>query len=337
MDDKPQSVQDQEKILYLCTDFTGLELHATTNTEIQQQDQGCQTHIGKMSQIISQLSQRGLPETKDDHYFMEELDDLVESIRRWASLFSRGQPPLSIKDFKNTRVTTRVRDHLVSGFLDIALLLKVKNVGEKVRTRFTEATILRTLMGDRLLRRPIGFLESDYENHRNLIQMMDCTGKPHYSNYLYSCLIFFGNILEQEIQAWSALTIYYLTKDNHNFQIKKEKEIETITDTILHDLSSFNGSPRATRERLRDIVSDVADLGLEIAKHPFEFRSVSDLDPGGPFVANMMKDVDQEEGVISETTTIILCYPLVKVKYDEMGKSTNPSTYLSKARVSCIH
>ena len=133
----------------------------------------------------------------------------------------------------------------------------------------------------------------------------------------------------------SALTIHCLTKDNHNFQIRKEKEIETITDAILHDLSPFSGSPRATREKLRDIVSDVAELGLEIAKLPFEIQSISGLNPGGPFVANTMIDVDQQEGVISETTTIILCYPLVKVTYDEMGKSVN--TYLSKARVSCIH
>ena len=133
----------------------------------------------------------------------------------------------------------------------------------------------------------------------------------------------------------SALNIHCLTKNNHNFQIEKEKEIETITDTILHDLSSFSGSPRATREKLRDIVSDVAELGLEIAKLPFEIRSMSDLNYGGPFVADTMIDVDQEEGVVSETTTIILCYPLVKVTYDEMGKSVN--TYLSKARVSCIH
>ena len=187
MDDKPQSVQDQEKILYLCTDFTGLELGATTNKEIQQQDQGCQTHIGKMSPIISQLSQCGLLETKDDHYFMEELDDLVESIRRWARLFSRGQPPLDREYLKATRVTERVRNSLISGFLSIKSLLDVKNVGEKVRIRIAEVIILRILMGDRLLRRPIGFLESDYENHRNLIQMMDCSGKPHYSNYLYSC------------------------------------------------------------------------------------------------------------------------------------------------------
>ena len=80
---------------------------------------------------------------------------------------------------------------MISGFLDIKSLLNVKNVGEKVRTRFTEAIMLQTLMGDRLLRRPIGFLESDYKGHRNLIQMMDCTGKPHCSNYLLQLLIFF--------------------------------------------------------------------------------------------------------------------------------------------------
>ena len=191
MDDNPQSVQDQEKILYLCTDFTGLELHATTNTEIQQQDQGCQTHIGRMSQIISQLSQGGLPETKDDHYFMEELDDLVESIRRWARLFSRGQPLLTVEDLKNARVTERVRGYLISGFLDMRSLLNAKNVGEKVRTRFAEVIMLRKLMGSRLLGHPIGILECNYDNLMSLTEMMECTGKPHYSDYLYICLIFF--------------------------------------------------------------------------------------------------------------------------------------------------
>ena len=185
MDDKPQSVQDQEKILYLCTDFTGLELHATTNTEIQQQDQGCQTHIGKMSPIISQLSQGGLPETRDDNYFMEELDDLVESIRGWARLFSRGQPLLTMEDLKNTRVTERVRGYLISGFLDIKSLLNVKNVGDKVRTRFAEVIMLRTLMGDRVLGHPIGIPERDYKSLMSLTEMMTCTGKPHYPNYLY--------------------------------------------------------------------------------------------------------------------------------------------------------
>ena len=81
----------------------------------------------------------------------------------------------------------------------------------------------------------------------------------------------------------------------------------------------------------------MADLGLEIAKLPFKVQFGPGPRPGGPFVADKMKDVDQEEGVISETTTIILSYPLVKVTYDEMGKSINPSTYLSKGLVSCIH
>ena len=146
------------------------------------------THIWKMSQIISQLSRCGLPETQDDRYFMEELGDLVESIRRWARLFSRGRRLLDSEDLTHPQVTERVRGYFKSGFLNISM--SVRDLRGKVGTRIAEVIILRTLMGDRLLKRPIGFLESDYENHRNLIQMMDCTGKPHYSNYLYSCLIF---------------------------------------------------------------------------------------------------------------------------------------------------
>lgn len=80
----------------------------------------------------------------------------------------------------------------------------------------------------------------------------------------------------------------------------------------------------------------MAELGLEIARLPFEIRPILDLKPGEPFVANMMKDLDPEEGEVSGKTAIILSYPWVKVTYDETGKSVFPSNYLSKARVSCI-
>lgn len=144
-------------------------------------------------------------------------------------------------------------------------------------------------------------------------------------------------LLEEEIRAWKILTINHLTKDNDNLQIEKEKDIDAITNRILHHVSPFSGSPRATREKLREIVSDVAELGLEIARFPFEIRPILDLKPGDPFVPDMMKEVDPEETeVVSRKTTIILSYPWVKVTYDEMGKSVCPKTYLVKARVSCI-
>ena len=143
--------------------------------------------------------------------------------------------------------------------------------------------------------------------------------------------------LEEEIRAWSALTIHHLTKNNHNFQLEKEKDIDSTTDRVLHHVSSFSGSPRATREKLREIVSDVAELGLEIARLPFEIWPLISLMPGDPFVTDTMKEVDPEEvEVNSRKTTIILSYPWVKVTYDEAGKCVYPGTYLCKARVSCI-
>ena len=129
---------------------------------------------GRMSQVTPQLTKR---ETRGDRYFMEKLDGLSESISRWARLYSRGQPPITLEDMRTIRITPRVRDYLTSAFLDIRLLLNAKNVGGKVRTRFVEAIMLRTLMGDRLWKRHIGFLESDYESRSNLIQRMHCTGK----------------------------------------------------------------------------------------------------------------------------------------------------------------
>ena len=163
------------------------EYHAAVSTEkqqLQQQNQDFQDHIGSMSQIISQLNKGGLPEAHDDRYYMDKLDDLVETISEWARLFSRGQPPLTMEELKNTRVTSRVREHLISAFIDIRSLLGVKNVGGKVRTRFVEAIMLRTLMGDRLWERHIGFPEDDYKSHSNLIQKMSSSGKSHCSNYL---------------------------------------------------------------------------------------------------------------------------------------------------------
>lgn len=144
-------------------------------------------------------------------------------------------------------------------------------------------------------------------------------------------------LLEEEARAWSALTIHRLTKDNQNLHLEKEKEIDAMTDMVLVDLSSFSGSTRATREKLRDIISKVAELGLELARLPFEIRPITDLNPGNPFVEDMMIDMDPEDEDISEMTTIILSYPWVKVTYDETGKGVvYQNTYLCKARVSCI-
>lgn len=138
-----------------------------------------------MSQtIISQLSNH---ETHDDRYFTEKLDELVESISRWARLFSRGHPPITLEDMKTIRITPRVRDYITPAFLDIKSLLNAKNVGGKVRTRFVEVIMLRVLMDDRLWKRHVGFLEGDYDSHRNLIQRMNCTGMSHCSS---NCFIY---------------------------------------------------------------------------------------------------------------------------------------------------
>ena len=105
---------------------------------------------------------------------------------------------------------------------------------------------------------------------------------------------------------------------------------------LLVDVSPFRGSPLATPEKLREIVSDMAELGLEIGRLPFEIRPTFNLKPGDAFVGDMMTDVDQEgEEMIPGKITIILSYPWVKVTYDKMGMKV-PPIYLCKARVSCI-
>ena len=132
-----------------------------------------------MLQIISQLSKHSLSETHGDDYFMEKLDGLVESIRKWAHLFSLGQPPLTWEDLEAAPITMQVWEYLTSAFLDIRSLLDAKNLGGKARTRCVEVIMLRTLMGDRLWKRHIGFPERDYKSYRGLMQKMNCTGMSH--------------------------------------------------------------------------------------------------------------------------------------------------------------
>ena len=65
---------------------------------------------------------------------------------------------------------------------------------------------------------------------------------------------------------------------------------------LLTEISPFGGSTLATREQPRQIVSDVAELGLEIAKHPFQIRPTN-LTPGGSFEVDTMQNVDPQVGL----------------------------------------
>lgn len=71
-------------------------------------------------------------------------------------------------------------------------------------------------------------------------------------------------------------------------QTEKEKDIDTTIDRLLNNLSLFYGSARATRGKPREIVSDVAELGLEFEKLPFKIQPILDFKPRDPFVADMM-------------------------------------------------
>ena len=107
---------------------------------------------------------------------------------------------------------------------------------------------------------------------------------------------------------------------------------------LLTEISPLGGSTLATRGQLRQIVSDVAELGLEIAKLPFAiWPDIHLLWPGVKFKAETMQDVDPpKDWAISHWTTIIVSFPWVKQSYDECGAKNYGTTYLTKARVSCI-
>ena len=134
------------------------------------------THNKKMSQIISELSSHGLPEKRDDHYLTGKLDGLVDSISQWAHLFSQGQQPLKTQDLNAFQVSDRVKQYISSSFQNFYSLMDANNVGGKARTRAVEVILLRELMGEMLWKRHIGFLSSDYESQRNLIQGISHTG-----------------------------------------------------------------------------------------------------------------------------------------------------------------
>lgn len=179
-----KTLNEPDKFICLAPDtgetVANLETQLPCDSEERNKASPAATPEG-MLHVISQLSNS---QTHDDRYFMEKLDDLVESIRQWARLFSSGQPPLTLEDLRSTKVTWQVWKYLRSAFLDIRSLLNAKSIGGKIRTRFVEAILLGELMGDRLWKRHIGFLESNYESHTKLIQQMNqSTGKLHYSNY----------------------------------------------------------------------------------------------------------------------------------------------------------
>ena len=137
------------------------------------------------------------------------------------------------------------------------------------------------------------------------------------------------------MQAWRARTIHILTNNNQRFLAEREKNIDSITDMLLTEISPFGGSTLTTREQLRQIVSYVAELGLEIAKHPFQIRPTN-LTPGESFEVGTMQNVDPQVGLARyHRTTIIVSFPWLKATYHERGM-TDYTTCLNKARVSCI-
>lgn len=166
------------------SDIQNLTMQLSLWSERKQSNSYHATTSGQISNIVPRLSSHGLPEHRDDSYFGRKLDGLVESISRWARLFSLGQKPLVSKDLSAMRVSDQVNGYISSSFRDIYSLVNAKDVGGKVRIRAIEVILVRRLMGEILWCRHIGFHLLDYESHRNLIEGTYHTGKLHCSNYL---------------------------------------------------------------------------------------------------------------------------------------------------------
>lgn len=118
------------------------KLQADTEAEKRQY----QAQIQKMSQIISDLSKRGLPLPPDDSYFSSEFRSLIADTRGWARAFTKGQAGvLTIEALRGFPLGEEMKGHLRSSFLDLKGLLVSPAVGKKARTRCVEALLLRGL------------------------------------------------------------------------------------------------------------------------------------------------------------------------------------------------
>ncbi|KAF8469760.1 hypothetical protein BDZ91DRAFT_720981 [Kalaharituber pfeilii] len=291
---------------------------------LEEEKLGYELQLQKMSKIISRLNKRGLPWPRDDSYFRGELDDLISEIRKWARLFTRGQPPLTVESWQpiyNT-MSDQIQHYLLSSFLDLRGLLGSCNVGSRVRTRCVEVILLRKLLGT--------FLTEDYLGFKG----------DHYTAYqhLHSSIL----STDEDRRLWSALTAHLLSKNTQDLDAQQEEHINVINDDLCTQVAPLGSLKRASKEGLKSLIWKVAKLGLEMAQLPFYIMPRIELKPGDPYEEHTMEDIELEgaESNVPKNTTIILTPAWVKMIFDKEGKRVydphDPTCYITKARVSCI-
>lgn len=282
--------------------------------------------IEKMTQIISQLHSRGLPQAPDDGHLQRSLDSIVHDIMQFAQAFTTGQDTLTweILFTCTTKLSKDMQDYLQGKFLNLSSLVSSRdsNVGAKVRTRCVQVIMFRHLIPAPLLDRPLGF-PKDFGDiiKENFRKNMRCS--------------------DEDFQTWKALTVHRMVKDNPTFLQDQKTEIDAVTDSLYKEIAPWGGSKRVNKKGLRDIALKAAKLGLELAQLPFRVVPL-ELKPGIPFDHQKMVDIELEGRVAKDSTpkkatTIILSFPWVKVTYTEGGREVaDKNNVLCKAQVSCL-
>ena len=151
----------------------------TKNHGLEQEKASYASQIEKMSQIVSQLNSQGLPLPPDDTYFTQELASLVSDIRAWARGFNRGRPALTSEEWSAIEINLPVpiKGYLEDSFHNFRDLLESKSFGTKLRTRCTEAILLRSLLKSFLHERYIGMDEGTYATIQSIRSSLHASGE----------------------------------------------------------------------------------------------------------------------------------------------------------------
>ena len=169
----------EAKILGLQEDYRKQQQHLDAMSALQSDFRG---QIEKMTQIISQLHSRGLPQAPDDGHLQRSLDSIVHDIMQFAQAFTTGQDTLTweILFTCTTKLSKDMQDYLQGKFLNLSSLVSSRdsNVGAKVRTRCVQVIMFRHLIPAPLLDRPLGF-PKDFGDiiKENFRKNMRCSGK----------------------------------------------------------------------------------------------------------------------------------------------------------------
>lgn len=137
-----------------------------------------QSQIEKMTQIVSQLSKRGLPHPPDDSYLKDELDGLAYDIMQFSRAFTRGLKKLTPESLSKIYMSENVKKYLHGHFVDLNGLVSSGRGETRLRTRCVQVIMFERLTNHPLRVHPIGLLD-DHCHHINqtLASNMSCSGE----------------------------------------------------------------------------------------------------------------------------------------------------------------